>query len=177
MPVPVPASGEVLIRIAAASFCHTDYQVFQGDYKTHLPHIGSHEPTGTIAALGPGLSGGWKVGDRVGGYLFRKPCGSCRDCKWYASTHNGELHARYCENKTMTGILQADGGFAQYMTSPEYALVSLPESIPFEQAAPLMCAGATFWEAILVTGLQKGQTIAIVGIGGLGILVFSLPRH
>ncbi|KFY48500.1 hypothetical protein V495_01314 [Pseudogymnoascus sp. VKM F-4514 (FW-929)] len=176
VPVPIPGSGEVLIRIEAASFCHTDYQVYQGSYKTQLPHIGSHEPTGTIAALGPNISGGWNVGDRVGGYLFRKPCGTCADCKWYSTTHDGEFSAQYCANKTMTGISGADGGFAQYMMSPDYALLKLPENVPFDQAAPLMCAGATIWNAIIEAELQRGQTVAIVGIGGLGLLGIQFAK-
>jgi propanol-preferring alcohol dehydrogenase len=160
----------VLIRIVAASFCHTDYQVYTGAYKTTLPHVGSHEPTGVIAALGPDVSGGWKVGDRVGAYLFRKACGTCADCKWYAASHHGEYSAQYCANKTMTGILGADGGFAEYLMSPDYALLKIPDNVPFEQAAPLMCAGATIWNAIIEADLKKGQTLAIVGIGGLGLL-------
>ena len=143
----------------ASSLCHTDYQVHEGAYKTPLPHIGSHEPTGIIAALGPNVSGEWKVGDRVGGYLFRKACGTCADCKWYASAHDGKFSAQYCANRIMTGILGADGGFAQYMMSPDSALLKLPDNLPFEQAAQLMCAGA-----------------AIFGIGGLGILGIQFAK-
>jgi propanol-preferring alcohol dehydrogenase len=76
----------------------------------------------------------------------------------------------------MTGILGADGGFAQYMVSPDCALLRLPDSLPFEQAAPLMCAGATIWNAITEASLQKGQTLAIVGIGGLGILGIQFAK-
>lgn len=76
----------------------------------------------------------------------------------------------------MTGILDADGGFAQYMMSPDYALLKIPDNVPFEQAAPLMCAGATIWNAVVEAGLQKGQTMAIVGIGGLGILGIQFAK-
>lgn len=166
----------MLIKIGAASFCHTDYQVYTGYYKTKLPHTGSHEPTGVIVALGPNVKGGWKIGDRVGGYLFRSPCGKCPDCKWFASTHAGQLDARYCSNKSMTGIIGADGGFAEYMVSPDYALLRIPDAVSFEQASPLMCAGCTIWNAILEAGIEKGQTIAIVGIGGLGILGLQFAK-
>ena len=176
VPVPVPGSGEVLIRIAAAGFCHTDYQVYEGAYKTKLPHTGSHEPTGTIAAIGADASGAWKVGDRVGVYLFRDPCGNCNDCRWYAASHDGRLDARYCANKTMGGILGADGGFAEYMLTKENAIMQIPENVLFEQAAPMMCAGATIWTAILAAGLKKGQTLGIVGIGGLGILGIQFAK-
>lgn len=76
----------------------------------------------------------------------------------------------------MTGISGADGGFAEYMMSPDDALLKLPDNVPFEQAAPLMCAGATIWNAIIETGLQKGQAIAIVGIGGLGLLGIQFAK-
>lgn len=164
------------MHIAAASFCHTDTQVYEGAYKTKLPFTGSHEPAGTIAALGPDVSGGWKVGDRVGVYLFRNPCGKCSDCKWYASSHDGKLYARYCDNKVMGGIRDADGGFAEYMLTEDYALVRIPDAIPFEQAAPLMCAGCTIFTAVLEAGLQEGQTVAIVGIGGLGLLGIQFAK-
>jgi D-arabinose 1-dehydrogenase-like Zn-dependent alcohol dehydrogenase len=165
-----------LVRIVAASFCHTDYQVYQGDYHTELPVTGSHEPVGTIAALGPDASKKWKVGDRVGVFLFRDPCGSCADCKWHASEHGGSLDARYCKNKTMGGITKADGGFAEYMLSKDDAIMRIPEGVPFEQAAPLMCAGATIWTAIRATGAREGASMAIVGIGGLGILGIQFAK-
>lgn len=76
----------------------------------------------------------------------------------------------------MTGILGADGGFAEYMKSPDDALLKIPDSVPFEQAAPLMCAGATIWNAIIEAGIEKGQTMAIVGIGGLGILGIQFAK-
>lgn len=76
----------------------------------------------------------------------------------------------------MTGISGADGGFAQYMMSPEYALLKLPQNLPFEQAAPLMCAGSTIWNAISEAALHKGQTLAIVGIRSLGILGIQFAK-
>jgi propanol-preferring alcohol dehydrogenase len=76
----------------------------------------------------------------------------------------------------MTGISGANGGFAQYMMSPDYALLKLPDNLPFEQAAPLMCAGATIWNAIVEAAVHKGQTLAIVGIGGLGILGIQFAK-
>ncbi|KAG5661292.1 hypothetical protein KAF25_005414 [Fusarium avenaceum] len=169
VPVPEPGSGELLIRVAAASFCHTDYQVYQGTYKTELPFTGSHEPAGTIASLGPDVPGDWKVGDRVGVLNFRKPCDDCDGCRWRRSSY-GSLDARYCHNKTMNGIVKSDGGFAEYMIGSHYSLVHLPDDVSFEQAAPLMCAGATVWNAIKETGLKKGQSLGLIGIGGLGVL-------
>lgn len=150
--------------------------MYEGAYQTDLPHTGSHEPVGTIAALGSKVSGNWKVGDRVGAYLFRNPCGTCADCKWHAAEYDGKLNARYCMNKTMGGIKNADGGFAQYMLTSDDAIMRVPDGVPFEQAAPLMCAGATVWTAILEANMKKGETMAIVGVGGLGVLGIQFAK-
>lgn len=140
VPVPTPGPGELLIRVASAGFCHTDYQVYQGAYGTQLPFTGSHEAAGTIVRLGPNVLGDWKVNDRVGVINFRNPCNACKGCRWRMNKF-GSLDARYCENKTMSGILGADGGFAEYMITSSYSLVHLPSDLSFDQAAPLMCAG------------------------------------
>ena len=121
------------MRLVASGFCHTDHMVYEGAFKTKLPHTGSHEPTGTVAALGPEVSGEWKVGDRVGVYLFTNACGTCSGCKWYSSTHGGKLSARYCANQTMFGIVGADGGFAEYMLTSDDAIVKIPDEITFER--------------------------------------------
>ena len=83
--------------------------VYEGAFKTKLPHTGSHEPTGTIAALGPDVSGGWEFGDRVGVHLFTNACANCR------------------------GIKGADAGFAEYMITADDAIVKIPEEVPFER--------------------------------------------
>ncbi|PVH79432.1 GroES-like protein [Cadophora sp. DSE1049] len=176
VPVPVPGSGEILIRLVASGFCHTDHMVYEGAFKTKLPHIGSHEPTGTVAALGPSVSGDWKVGDKVGVYLFKNACGDCAGCKWYAATYGGKTSARYCFNQTMHGILGADGGFSEYMVTSDDAIVRIPDEVPFDQSAPLMCAGATVYNGLLEANLSPGQSVAIVGIGALGFLGIQFAK-
>lgn len=121
------------MQLVASGFCHTDHMVYEGAFKTKLPHTGSHEPTGTIAALGPDVSGEWKVGDRVGVYLFTNPCGSCSGCKWYSATFGQKPKARYCDNRTMCGIVGTDGGFAEYMLAHDEAVVKIPEEVSFER--------------------------------------------
>lgn len=130
------------MRVKASSFCHTDYQVYQGVYNTKLPFTGSHEPAGVVAGLGPNISGDWAIGDRVGVLNFRAPCGSCSGCRWWLREYESP-DPRFCENKVMGGISGADGGFAEYMIASDRALVKLPEGLSFEQAAPLMCAGVS----------------------------------
>ncbi|KAM0713430.1 hypothetical protein Q7P37_010392 [Cladosporium fusiforme] len=174
VPTPTPKLGEVLVKVAASGFCHTDYQVYEGVYKTELPATPSHEPAGTIVQLGEAVSSDWQVGHRVGVINFKNPCGSCSGCKWRKSAGE-QLDARYCKEKSMAGIT-TDGGFAEYMIAPAYTLVRLPEALSFQQAAPLMCAGATVWNAIRETGLPLGSSIAIVGIGGLGVLGIQFAK-
>ncbi|KAM0203301.1 hypothetical protein ACHAPA_005587 [Fusarium lateritium] len=172
---PAPKSDEVLVRVAAAGLCHTDLIVYHGLTEAPLPFTGSHEPAGTIVALGSNVPETWHVGDRVGVTNFMDPCDKCKGCKW-ASQTIGSLDPRFCDNKTMCGIYHRDGAFAEYMTSWHGAVVHLPDSVSFEQAAPLMCAGATVWHAINQADLQKEQTVAIIGIGGLGVLGIQFAK-
>ncbi|KAJ4187914.1 hypothetical protein NW767_008874 [Fusarium falciforme] len=169
VPVPAPGPGDVLIRVYASGFCHTDLMVYHGISQEPLPFIGSHEPAGTIISLGSDVPDSWHVGDRVGVTNFQKPCDACMGCTWAKKTITS-LDPRFCENRTMCGITRANGGFAEYMTASHGAVVHLPDAVSFEQAAPLMCAGATVWHAINQAELQKGQSVAIIGVGGLGVL-------
>lgn len=126
---------DVLIKVGAAGFCHTDYQVFQGVYESPCPIVPSHEPVGTIVAVGPKVDSYWKVGQRVGVNLFQHQCHSCIPCEVLDDI-------RFCENAELAG-LKNNGGFAEYMLSDSESIVLLPDSLSFEQAAPLMCAGVS----------------------------------
>ncbi|KAL9571512.1 hypothetical protein ACKAV7_004361 [Fusarium commune] len=137
VPVPKPKPDEVLIRVAAAGFCHTDLMVYHGITQVSLPFIGSHEPAGTIVGLGSDVPEIWHIGDRVGVTNFIDPCQGCNVCKW-AMQSLGSLDPRFCDNMTMCGIIRRDGAFAEYMASWHGAVVSLPGSIGFEQAAFLI---------------------------------------
>lgn len=103
--------------------------------------IPSHEPVGTIVALGPDVDSKWQVGQRVGVLNFRHPCGECRKCRWHKGAY-GTLDARFCMEKNMAGITH-DGGFAEYLCADATTTVLLPDGLCFEQAAPLMCAGVS----------------------------------
>lgn len=133
----------MLVRIGAASFCHTDYQVYEGVYSSKCPMIPSHEPVGTVVSIGADVDSKWKIGQRVGVLNFRHPCGKCNKCRWHSQAYDGALDARFCEEKNMAGITQ-DGGFAEYLCADPMTTVLLPEGLSFEQAAPLMCAGVSF---------------------------------
>lgn len=125
-----------LHRGLASNSCRS-YQVWEGVYESPTPIIPSHEPVGTIVALGEQAkkSGKWKVGQRVGVLLFRHACHHCIGCR----TTND---VRFCKNKDMAGLAN-DGGMAEYIIGDADNSVLIPDNVPFEQAAPLMCAGVS----------------------------------
>ncbi|KAI0487471.1 GroES-like protein [Xylaria cf. heliscus] len=170
VPIPEIKDTELLVKVHAAGFCHSDLQVLNGQFGTALPIIPSHEPAGTIVRIGPKAKGNFKVGDRVGVLNFKNACTRCNGCRLSKREYN-YYEPRYCDTRETAGF-QNDGAFAEFMVADPETTVTLPASVTFEQAAPLMCAGATVWGALekATTGLSPGSTVAIIGIGGLGHL-------
>ncbi|KAI1341689.1 amidase signature domain-containing protein [Xylariaceae sp. FL0016] len=168
--IPRVKDDELLVKVRAAGFCHSDLQVLNGQFGTRLPLIPSHEPAGVIVEVGAKCKGNFQVGDRVGVLNFKKACTECTGCG-LSKREYGYYEPRYCDNREMAGF-QHDGAFAEFMTADPETTVLLPRSLSFEQAAPLMCAGATVWGALekATAGLAPGDSIAIVGVGGLGHL-------
>ncbi|KAK1140667.1 hypothetical protein N8T08_009980 [Aspergillus melleus] len=169
VPVPRIRPNELLVKIEAAGYCHSDAQVLHGEMQSALPMIPSHEPVGVVVATGD-AAGRWTVGDRVGILNFKNACDQCAGChaarqRWH------RLDARFCERRETAGF-QHDGAFAEYMAADAATTVALPDSVSFEQGAPLLCAGATVWGALVKARpfLQPGDTVGILGIGGLGQL-------
>ena len=111
------------------------YQVWEGVYESPTPLIPSHEPVGAIVAMGSQAqkTGKWKIGQRVGVIMFRHACHKCVGCETTSET-------RFCKVKEAAGLTH-DGGMAEYIIGDADECVALPDSVPFEQAAPLMCAG------------------------------------
>ncbi|KAI1084351.1 alcohol dehydrogenase GroES-like domain-containing protein [Whalleya microplaca] len=168
--VPKVHDDELLVKVCAAGFCHSDVQVLRGQFGSRLPLIPSHEPAGIIVEVGIKCKGNWNIGDRVGVLNFKKSCTHCIGCG-LSKREYGKHDPRFCDKRETAGF-QHDGAFAEYMIADPETTVLLPSSISFEQAAPLMCAGATVWGALekSTEGLAPGNTVAIVGIGGLGHL-------
>ncbi|KAH7151790.1 alcohol dehydrogenase GroES-like domain-containing protein [Dactylonectria estremocensis] len=173
--VPKIRDHELLIKVHAAGFCHSDLQVLHGQFPCTLPMIPSHEPAGVIAQVGSQCDGSWSEGDRVGALNFKNACSQCTGCVLALRRHN-KLDPRLCERREMAGF-KDDGCFAEYMVIDPATTVLLPDTLPFEQAAPLMCAGATVWGALekATATLEPGAAVGIIGIGGLGHLGMHPP--
>lgn len=153
---------DIIIRVAVASFCHTDLMVLDGIMSpTPKQYPGSHEPAGTIVSLGPdAVALGFKLGDRIAALGSRGLCGKCIDCK-------GPVEQRhYCRFKLGYVGTTLPGAFADYTTVDARSAVVLPDNMSFITAAPLTCAGATSWRAVQSTQAQPGDWIGIVGSGG-----------
>ncbi|KAJ5663079.1 hypothetical protein N7507_003810 [Penicillium longicatenatum] len=167
--IDVPADlgpNDILVKVAAAGYCHTDLQVEQGVYESAGAKpglVGSHEPAGTVVKAGSDAAkSNIHVGDRVGSINTYAFCGECNACR-----HQGQ---QLCEKLVGMLGLTINGGFAEYMKADARVVSKIPESIPWTEAASLFCAGATVYGALLASGIKKGQWLAIVGIGGLGHL-------
>lgn len=173
--MPIIRDNELLIRVRAAGFCHSDLQVLQGQFKSPLGMTPSHEPAGIVVQVGSkvnthGKLVHWRLGDRVGALNYKNACGHCSGCALSIRT-TAASDPRFCDKRETAGF-QHDGAFAEYLAIDPATTVRLPPSLSFEQAAPLMCAGATVWASLekATAGLQSGDTVAIIGIGGLGHL-------
>ncbi|WVQ63959.1 uncharacterized protein L199_002116 [Kwoniella botswanensis] len=169
VPVPRAEGSKVLLKIGAAGLCHTDLMVLEGSFGSNLPLVGSHEPAGTVVALGEEAEkiGKVKVGDRVAALLPKDVCGRCSDCKF------GDW--KYCGFSKYGGI-NTDGYFSEYALVEAKHCVVIPDSMSFEQAAPLTCAGVTIYAAIKKANLKPGEIIAISGLGALGSLGVQMAK-
>ncbi|WP_225094572.1 zinc-binding alcohol dehydrogenase family protein [Streptomyces sp. CoH27] len=156
-PVPVPESGELLVRVRACGVCRTDLHVTEGDLPVRRAGVTpGHEVAGTVAALGPGVSG-WAVGDRVGVAWLRRTDGTCRYCL------RGDENL--CPGSEYTGW-DADGGYAEYTTVPAAFAYRLPADVDDVALAPLLCAGIIGYRALLRTSLPPGGRLGLYGFGG-----------
>ena len=161
-PIPEPAAGHVRIKVQACGICHSDALVKEGHWPgLHYPRVPGHEVVGIVDAVGAGVSQ-WKPGQCVGIGWHGGHCGSCDACR------NGDFFACYVELQT-TGI-SFDGGYAEYMVAPAMALALVPDALSAVEAAPLMCAGLTTYNALRNSGARAGDLVAIHGLGGLGHL-------
>lgn len=159
--VPEPGTGQVLIKVKACGVCHSDVLTKEGGFPgIQYPRIPGHEVAGVIDEVGPGVIA-WKKGQRVGVGWHGGQDNTCRYCR------RGDF--RNCENLKISGI-SYDGGYQQYMVAPVEALAAVPDGLTDIEAAPLLCAGITTYNALRHSGALPGDVVAVLGIGGLGHL-------
>jgi D-arabinose 1-dehydrogenase-like Zn-dependent alcohol dehydrogenase len=159
--IPEPGPGHVRIKVQACGVCHSDVLTKDGLWPgIQFPRIPGHEVAGVIDEVGEGVSA-WTKGQRVGVGWHGGQDNTCRECR------RGDF--RNCQNLKIAGI-SYDGGYQEYMVAPIEALVSIPESLSDVDAAPLLCAGITTYNALRHSGALPGDLVAVEGIGGLGHL-------
>jgi D-arabinose 1-dehydrogenase-like Zn-dependent alcohol dehydrogenase len=159
--IPKPGAGQVRIKVQACGVCHSDALTKEGAWPgIQYPRVPGHEVAGSIDELGAGVSE-WEKGQRVGVGWHGGQDGTCRECR------RGDF--RNCRNLKIAGI-SYDGGYQEYMLAPVEALVAIPESLSDLEAAPLLCAGITTFNALRHSGALPGDLVAVTGIGGLGHL-------
>ena len=159
--IPEPAAGQVRVKVQACGVCHSDMFVKEGHWPgLQFPRIPGHEIAGLIDAVGPRVSA-WNKGQRVGVGWYGGHCGRCDSCR------KGDFIL--CRAGQVCGI-SYDGGWAEYVVVPAEAVASLPESLAFDDAAPLLCAGITTFNSLRNSGAKASDLVAVQGIGGLGHL-------
>jgi len=167
-PVPQPGRGEVRIKVEACGICHSDALVKEGHWPgIEYPRVPGHEIAGRIDAVGPDVML-WKQGQRVGVGWHGGHCFICDPCR------RGDFIN--CQNEKITAI-HFDGGYQEYMVAPAEAVALMPDDLPSDEAAPLLCAGITVYNALRNSGARAGDLVAVQGIGGLGHLGIQYARQ
>jgi len=159
--VPEPKLDEVRVRVEACGVCHSDSVTVAGLFPfIRYPRVPGHEIVGRVDAVGEGVTQ-WKSGQRVGIGWYGGHCRKCEPCR------RGDFVA--CQNPLIPGLTY-DGGYADYVVVPAEALAAVPDSLKSVDAAPLLCAGITTFNALRNSRAKPPDTVAILGMGGLGHL-------
>jgi D-arabinose 1-dehydrogenase-like Zn-dependent alcohol dehydrogenase len=162
--IPEPGATQVRIKVQACGICHSDSMMKQGLFPgVTYPRTPGHEVAGIIDEVGKDVFE-WKAGQRVGVGWHGGQCGHCDACR------RGDFFA--CKYAQVTGFTY-DGGYADYMIASSQALALIPDQLSAAEAAPLMCAGVTTFNALRNSGARVGDVVAILGIGGLGHLAIQ----
>ena len=167
-PIPEPGRGQVRIKVEACGICHSDVLVKEGFWPgLQYPRVPGHEIAGRVDAVGPDVAQ-WKAGQRVGVGWHGGHCFICDPCR------RGDFIV--CRNEKITA-LSFDGGYAEYMVAPAEAVAAIPDGLAVDEAAPLLCAGITTYNALRHAGAMPGDLVAVLGIGGLGHLGIQYARQ
>jgi propanol-preferring alcohol dehydrogenase len=168
LPDPVPAEGEILVKVTVCGVCHTELdEIEDRTPPPRFPIVPGHQVVGRVAASGPNARI-FANGERVGIAWVFSACGNCRFCR----SGNENL----CPDFKATGR-DAHGGYAEYMTVPEAFAHPIPPVFSDAEAAPLLCAGAVGYRSLRLTGITDGQTLGLTGFGASGHLVLKMVRH
>ena len=161
-PIPDPPAGFLRVRVEACGICHSDALTKDGLWPgVTYPRVPGHEIAGVVDALGPGVRS-WRVGQRVGLGWAGGHCGTCNACR------RGDF--LMCQvSPQITGIT-IDGGYAEHVIAQDGTLATIPDGLSATDAAPLMCAGVTTFNALRQAGARPGDLVAVLGVGGLGHL-------
>lgn len=167
-PIPEPGRGQVRIKVEACGICHSDALVKEGMWPgLQFPRVPGHEIAGRIDKIGPDVTL-WKPGQRVGVGWHGGHCFECEPCR------RGDFVN--CKFEKITAI-HFDGGYQEYMVAPAEAVAAMPDDLPADEAAPLLCAGITVYNALRNSGARSGELVAVQGIGGLGHLGIQYARQ
>ncbi|BBY58610.1 zinc-binding dehydrogenase [Mycolicibacterium sarraceniae] len=167
IPIPEPGDGEVLVQVAFCGICHSDLSLINGTFPAQRPVVTQgHEASGTIAKLGPGVTG-WSEDDRVV-VAAGRPCGKCANCR------RGDL--ANCMRIQLMAFAY-DGAWAEYTVAQASGLTRVPDNVPLEQAAILADAVSTPFGAVVHTGkVAVGESVGVWGVGGVGTHIVQLAR-
>ncbi|MGA8154128.1 MAG: alcohol dehydrogenase [Terriglobales bacterium] len=167
-PIPDPGRAQVRIKVEACGICHSDVLVKEGLWPgLPYPRVPGHEIAGRIDAVGSDVTK-WKPGQRVGVGWHGGHCFQCDACR------RGDFVL--CQFQKITG-LSFDGGYAEYIVVPAEAVAAMPDELPADEAAPLLCAGITVFNSLRNAGARAGDLVAVQGIGGLGHLGIQYARQ
>ena len=167
-PIPEPGRAQVRIKVEACGVCHSDAIVKQSGFPgLQYPRVPGHEIAGRIDAVGDDVTQ-WKPGQRVGVGWHGGHCFVCDPCR------RGNFIL--CQVEKITGI-SYDGGYAEYVVVPAEAVAAMPDDLPADEAAPLLCAGITVYNSLRNAGALAGDLVAVQGIGGLGHLGIQFARQ
>ena len=166
---PAPGAGEVLIAVEACGICGADTADIDGaDPTLRPPRVPGHEIVGRIVELGDGVPALWKLGQRVGVGRLGGHCNACAQCR------QGQF--QLCRNQPFVGA-SCDGGYAEMMLARATGLVSIPDELSAEEAAPILCAGIATFNALKKCEAEAGDLVAVLGIGGLGHMALQYARR
>ena len=167
-PIPEPGPRQVRIKVEACGICHSDALVKEGLWPgLQYPRVPGHEVAGRVDKIGTDITL-WKQGQRVGVGWHGGHCFECEPCR------RGDFVL--CQRQKITGI-HFDGGYQEYMLAPSEAVAAMPDDLPSDEAAPLLCAGITVYNSLRNAGARSGDLVAVQGIGGLGHLGVQYARQ